>query len=82
VPGSGADALVDVTNSPSFEADAVMAFFTTSAGDLVEAGRRAGVGHYVALSIVGVDRLQTVVVDAEARYFGALLDRRSLVTPD
>jgi uncharacterized protein YbjT (DUF2867 family) len=52
-----ADALVDVTNSPSFEADAVKAFFTTSATNLVEAARRAGVGHYVALSIVGVDGL-------------------------
>lgn len=53
----GADALVDVTNSPSFEADAVMAFFTASATNLVEAARAAGVGHYVALSIVGVDGL-------------------------
>jgi uncharacterized protein YbjT (DUF2867 family) len=54
---AGADALVDVTNSPSFEADAVLAFFTTSAGNLVEAAGRAGVGHYVVLSIVGVDGL-------------------------
>ncbi len=54
---AGADALVDVTNSPSFEADAVMAFFTTSATNLVEAARAADVGHYVALSIVGVDGL-------------------------
>jgi uncharacterized protein YbjT (DUF2867 family) len=53
----GADALVDVTNSPSFEADAVLAFFTTSATNLVDAARRAGVAHYVALSIVGVDGL-------------------------
>ena len=53
----GADALVDVTNSPSFDADAVMSFFTTSAGNLVSAARAAGVGHYVALSIVGVDGL-------------------------
>ena len=54
---SGANALVDVTNSPSFEADAVMAFFTTSARNLVNAARATGVGHYVALSIVGLDRL-------------------------
>jgi uncharacterized protein YbjT (DUF2867 family) len=54
---AGADALVDVTNSPSFEADAVMGFFTTSAAKLVDAARRAGIGHYVALSIVGVDGL-------------------------
>ncbi len=54
---AAADALVDVTNSPSFEADAVMGFFTTSATNLVDAARRTGVGHYVALSIVGVDGL-------------------------
>jgi len=54
---AGADALIDVTNSPSFEADAVMQFFTTSATNIAEAARRAGVGHYVALSIVGVDGL-------------------------
>jgi uncharacterized protein YbjT (DUF2867 family) len=54
---AGADALVDVTNSPSFEDGPVMEFFTTSATNLVEAAGRAGVGHYVALSIVGVDGL-------------------------
>ena len=54
---AGADALVDVTNSPSFEADAVMEFFTTSATNIAQAARQAGVGHYVALSIVGVDGL-------------------------
>jgi uncharacterized protein YbjT (DUF2867 family) len=53
----GADALVDVTNSPSFDADAVMSFFTTAATNLVNAARDAGVDHYVALSIVGVDGL-------------------------
>ena len=53
----GADALVDVTNSPSFEADAVMAFFTRSATNISAAAKDAGVGHYVALSIVGVDAL-------------------------
>ena len=54
---AGADALVDVTNSPSFEADAVMEFFTTSPRNLVDAAKPAGVGHYVVLSIVGVDGL-------------------------
>jgi uncharacterized protein YbjT (DUF2867 family) len=53
----GADALIDVTNSPSFDADAVMEFFTTSATNLVEAAKLAGTCHYVALSIVGVDGL-------------------------
>jgi uncharacterized protein YbjT (DUF2867 family) len=54
---SGADALVDVTNSPSFDDDPVMEFFTKSTTNLVDAAKRAGVGHYVALSIVGVDGL-------------------------
>jgi uncharacterized protein YbjT (DUF2867 family) len=54
---AGADALVDVTNSPSFEADAVMDFFTGSATNIAAAAKAAGVGHYVVLSIVGVDGL-------------------------
>jgi uncharacterized protein YbjT (DUF2867 family) len=54
---SGADALVDVLNSPSFEDGPVMEFFTTATTNLVDAAKRAGVGHYVALSIVGVDGL-------------------------
>jgi uncharacterized protein YbjT (DUF2867 family) len=53
----GADVLVDVTNSPSFEDDPVMQFFTTSATNLVAAAKEARVGHYVVLSIVGVDGL-------------------------
>ncbi len=54
---SGADALVDVANSPSFDDDPVMEFFRSSATNLVAAAKAAGVGHYVALSIVGVDGL-------------------------
>ena len=54
---SGADALVDVVNSPSFEDDPVMEFFTKSTTNLVDAAKRAGVGHYVCLSIVGADEL-------------------------
>jgi uncharacterized protein YbjT (DUF2867 family) len=54
---TGAHVLVDVVNSPSFEDDAVLAFFTTSTANLVAAAKAAGVGHYVALSIVGVDDL-------------------------
>ncbi|WKG05550.1 SDR family oxidoreductase [Mycolicibacterium sp. HK-90] len=54
---SGADALVDVVNSPSFEDTAVMDFFTTSSRNLVAAAKETGVGHYVALSIVGTDGL-------------------------
>jgi uncharacterized protein YbjT (DUF2867 family) len=52
-----AKVLVDVANSPSFADDDVMAFFTTSTRNLVAAARAAGVEHYVALSIVGIDEL-------------------------
>ena len=52
----GANVLVDVSNSPSFADDDVMDFFLTSTGNLTEAAEEAGVGHYVALSIVGTDR--------------------------
>jgi len=53
----GSAALVDVTNSPSFEDDPVMQFFTTSTANIVAAAKDAGVGHYVVLSIVGTDGL-------------------------
>ena len=54
---AGADAIVDVTNSPSFEDDPVMEFFTKSTTNVVAAAKTAGVGHYVVLSIVGADGL-------------------------
>jgi len=53
----GADVLVDVSNSPSFEAAAVMHFFTTSTRHLLEHAAAAGVRHYVALSVVGTERI-------------------------
>ena len=55
---AGAQVVVDVSNSPSFEDDAVMEFFKTATGNLLDAERAAGVRHHVALSIVGTDRLQ------------------------
>ncbi len=54
---AGADVLVDVLNSPDFSVGPVMAFFTTSSTNLVAEAKKAGVGHYVALSIVGADGL-------------------------
>jgi uncharacterized protein YbjT (DUF2867 family) len=51
----GAQVVVDVTNSPSFEAEAVMSFFTTSTQNLLAAEKDAGAIHHVALSIVGTD---------------------------
>jgi uncharacterized protein YbjT (DUF2867 family) len=54
----GASVVVDVSNSPSFEDEAVMEFFRTSTTHLLKAETQAGVGHHVALSVVGTDRLQ------------------------
>jgi uncharacterized protein YbjT (DUF2867 family) len=53
---AGADAVVDVTNAPSWGDDEVLEFFTTSTRNLLDAERAAGVRHHVALSIVGADR--------------------------
>ncbi|MEU8406411.1 SDR family oxidoreductase [Micromonospora sp. NPDC048842] len=52
-----AEVVVDVSNSPSFEAAAVLEFFETSTRTLLAAASDAGVNHYVALSIVGCDRI-------------------------
>jgi uncharacterized protein YbjT (DUF2867 family) len=54
---SGAQVVVDVANSPSFEDKAVLEFFETSGRNLLAAEAAAGVGHHVALSVVGADRL-------------------------
>jgi uncharacterized protein YbjT (DUF2867 family) len=54
---NGAEVLIDVSNSPSFEDDAVMDFFTTATTNLLTAAEAAGVRHYVALSVVGADGL-------------------------
>ena len=54
---AGADVVVDVSNSPAWEDDAVLAFFTTSTRNLLAAERAAGVGHHVAVTIVGADLL-------------------------
>src|SRR5688572_31560968 len=53
----GAAVVVDVSNSPSFEESAVMEFFTTSTRNLLEYAAAAGVQHYVALSVVGTERI-------------------------
>ena len=71
---SGADALVDVVNSPSFEDDPVMEFFTKSTTNLVDAVQRAGVGHYVCLSIVGADQLP------ESGYMRAKVVQEKVIT--
>jgi uncharacterized protein YbjT (DUF2867 family) len=52
----GAQAVIDVANSPTFEDAAVLAFFQTSGRNLLQAETEAGVRHHVALSVVGTDR--------------------------
>jgi uncharacterized protein YbjT (DUF2867 family) len=53
-----ANVVVDVTNSPSFEDNAVLDFFRRSTGHLLSAAAAAGVSHYIALSVVGSDRIR------------------------
>jgi uncharacterized protein YbjT (DUF2867 family) len=69
----GASVVVDVSNSPSFEDAAVMEFFTTSTRNLLEAAIAAGVTHYVALSVVGTERL------TESGYFRAKIAQEQLI---
>lgn len=69
----GADVVVDVTNSPSFEDAAVLDFFTRSTSNLVAAEKDAGVTHHVALSIVGVER------PSEGGYFIAKAAQEKLI---
>jgi uncharacterized protein YbjT (DUF2867 family) len=54
---AGARVVVDLANSPSFEDDAALEFFQTSGRNLLKAEANAGVGHHVALTIVGADRV-------------------------
>jgi uncharacterized protein YbjT (DUF2867 family) len=70
---SGADVVVDVSNSPSFEELAVMQFFRTSTTHLLAAEEAAGVRHHVALSVVGADRL------ADNGYMRAKLAQEALI---
>jgi uncharacterized protein YbjT (DUF2867 family) len=69
----GAAVVIDVSNSPSFEADAVMSFFTTSTHNLLTQEAAAGVTHHVALSIVGTERLP------ESAYFRAKVAQETLI---
>ena len=69
----GAQVVVDVSNSPSFEDEAVLAFFETSTRNLLEAEEAAGVAHHVALSVVGTDRL------TESGYFRGKIAQEKLI---
>ena len=69
----GADAVVDVTNAPSWADDDVMKFFTTSTRNQLAAERDAGVRHHVALSVVGSERMP------ESGYFRAKVAQEKLI---
>src|SRR6478752_5281314 len=69
----GASVVVDVSNSPSWEDAAVLNFFTTSTRNLLTHEGAAGVGHHVALSVVGTDQL------AESGYFRAKIAQERLI---
>lgn len=71
---TGADAVVDASNSPSFDDDPAMEFFTTSTTNLLAAAKAAGVKNYVAMSIVGSDQLQ------ESGYLRAKVVQEKLIT--
>ena len=70
---AGADVVVDVSNSPSFEDTAVLEFFETSTRNILDAEAAAGVGHHVALSVVGTERL------AESGYMRAKTTQEKLI---
>jgi uncharacterized protein YbjT (DUF2867 family) len=70
---TGAQVAVDVSNAPSWEDNAVLAFFETSGRNLLAAEAAAGVGHHVALSVVGTDRLLA------SGYFRAKMAQEKLI---
>jgi uncharacterized protein YbjT (DUF2867 family) len=70
---AGAQVVVDLANSPSFEAKAALEFFETAGRNLFAAETAARVGHHVALSVVGTDRL------LESGYFRAKLAQEGLI---
>ena len=69
----GAQVVVDVANSPSWEDEAVLQFFETSGRNLLAAEAAAGVGHHVALSVVGTERLLA------SGYFRAKMAQENLI---
>lgn len=70
---AGAQVVVDVANSPSFEDKAVLEFFETSGRNLLAAEAAAGITHHIALSVVGTDKL------VESGYFRAKIAQEKLI---
>jgi uncharacterized protein YbjT (DUF2867 family) len=69
---AGAQVVIDLANSPSFEDEAVLEFFETSERNLLPAEAAAGVRHHVALSIIGIDR-------SDNGYFRAKVAQEKLI---
>jgi len=69
----GAEVVLDLANSPSFEDKAVLEFFETSGRNLLAAEKTAGVKHHIALSVVGTERLQ------DSGYFRGKLAQEKLI---
>ncbi|WP_426294986.1 SDR family oxidoreductase [Dyadobacter endophyticus] len=69
----GADIVIDVANSPSFEDQAVLDFFTTSGRNLLAAEKEAGVKHHIALSVVGTQLL------SDSGYFRGKIAQEKLI---
>jgi uncharacterized protein YbjT (DUF2867 family) len=69
----GSSVIVDVSNSPSWEDSAVLNFFETSTRNLLKYGAEAGVKHFIAVSVVGTDRL------SESGYFRAKIAQEKLI---
>nr|WP_254696176.1 NmrA family NAD(P)-binding protein [Lysobacter enzymogenes] len=70
---AGADTVIDLSNSPSFEDAAVLEFFATAGRTILAAEARAGVGHHLALSVVGTHKL------AQSGYFRAKIEQERLI---
>jgi uncharacterized protein YbjT (DUF2867 family) len=70
---AGADVVIDVTNAASFGDSSALAFFKASTRNLLAASADAGVGHYIALSVVGTPRL------VESDYFHAKMVQENLI---
>src|SRR4029077_6414519 len=76
---TGAQVVVDVANSPSFEDKPAMDFFETSGHNLLAAEKTAGVKHHIALSVVGTDRLMGSGVGSLSGYFRAKMAQEDLI---
>jgi len=76
---AGAEVVVDVANSPSFEDKPAMDFFETSGRNLLAGEKTANVKHHVALSVVGTDRLTGSGAGSLSGYFRAKLAQENLI---